>query len=44
MFTVIIIFRKFCNVLETFLANFAKIQVANSVFIYSENGALFYIM
>jgi len=34
MFAVIIIFRKFYLVLEMFQANFAKIQVENSVFIF----------
>ena len=44
MFAVIIIFRQFYFVLEKFEANFAKPQIANSVFIYPENGAVFDIM
>ena len=44
MFAVIIIFRQLHLVIEKFEANFAETQVANSVFIYHENGAVFDIM
>ena len=44
MFAIIIIFRQFYLFLEKFEANFANTQVANSVFIYPENGAVFDIM
>ena len=41
MFAILTIFRQYYLVLETFQVNFAKIREANSVFIYSENGAVF---
>ena len=44
LFAVIMNFPQFFLMLEKFQANFVKNQEANSVFIYSENGAIFEIL